>query len=84
MLHLRLRPTIRRILDPPPETRSSSDSSALPLPNTTSFIFPSAGFPVQIAFRTRTIQPIRREAVTNESEGGDRGDRTVPGGLDVG
>lgn len=81
VLHLRLRSTIRRILDPPPALPSSSD---LPLPNTTPFIFPSAGFPIQIAFRTRGRPPIRREAADNEAEGGDRGDRRLPGGLDVG
>ncbi|KAF8512427.1 hypothetical protein JB92DRAFT_2928587 [Gautieria morchelliformis] len=80
VLHLRLRPTIRRILDPPPVTPSSD----LPLPNTTPFIFPSAGFPIQIAFRTRSRLPIRREAAQNDGEGGDRGDRSLPGGLDVG
>jgi len=82
VLHLRLRPTIRRILDPPPETpSSSSDSSNLPLPNTTPFIFPSAGFPIQIAFRTRTRGQARRDVAANEGAGGGR---SVPGGLDVG
>jgi hypothetical protein len=83
VLHLRLRPTIRRILDPPPET-PSTDPPDLPLPNTTRFIFPSAGFPIQIAFRTGPRSLIRREAAANEGEGGDSGDRSLPGGLDVG
>lgn len=79
MLHLRLRPTLRRILDPPPDPPSTE----LPLPNTTPLIFPSPGFPIQIAFRTGR-RPIRREAAANEGEGAERGDPSVPGGLDVG
>ncbi|KAF8584827.1 hypothetical protein K439DRAFT_1633229 [Ramaria rubella] len=82
ILHLRLRPTIRRILDPLPVISTPSDPSDLPLPNTTPFIFPSAGFPIQIAFRTRTRAQARREAAANE--GGDGAGRSVPGGLDVG
>lgn len=78
MLHLRLRSTIRRILDPPPITSPSSD---LPLPNTTPFIFPSPGFPIQIAFRTRGRPPIRRGTNNNEAEGSNPGDRSLPGGL---
>ncbi|KIJ39455.1 hypothetical protein M422DRAFT_781033 [Sphaerobolus stellatus SS14] len=99
VLHLRLRPTIRRILDPAPPI-SSSNASQLPLPNTTpTFVFPSSSFPIQIAFRTRTRGQVRRDPVAEQSgndqdpgtgrdgEGdsgiGGRG-RTIPGGLDVG
>ncbi|KAF8510573.1 hypothetical protein BU17DRAFT_77661 [Hysterangium stoloniferum] len=76
VLHLRFRPTMRRILDPPPLI-PRANSSDLPLPNTTPFIFPST-------FRTRSRAQGRREATMNEGEGRTAPERVVPGGLDVG
>lgn len=85
VVHLRLRRTLRRIIDPAPQIPVSD--SDIPLPGTTpSFIFPSGELPLRFAIRIRTRAQARRDAAAapstlagNES----RQTRTVPGGLDV-